>query len=133
RSDVTVSLKTNAVVARHMAILAMTGGGKTVAARRIIRELLNLRYPIVIFDPHGDYLGLWEKRDLLNGAEVKLFYPYLQVTEESRDLIGYLVRQLTQGFSDAQRQVYEEAAEKVSIGNKPITVSSFIDRVLQEL
>lgn len=32
----------------------MTGGGKTVAARRIIRELIELSYPLVIFDPHGD-------------------------------------------------------------------------------
>ena len=133
RRDVIVSLKTNALVARHMAILAMTGGGKTVAARRIIRELLALRYPIVIFDPHGDYLGLWEKRDLLGGAEIKLYYPYLQVTEDSRDLIGYLVRQLTQGFSDAQREKYEEAAEKVNIGDEPMQVTEFIDKVLQEL
>jgi uncharacterized protein len=39
RGDLGVSLKTNMVVARHMAILAMTGGGKTVASRRRIREL----------------------------------------------------------------------------------------------
>ncbi len=36
RRDVNVDILTNAVVARHMAILAMTGGGKTVAARRVI-------------------------------------------------------------------------------------------------
>lgn len=133
RSDVEVSLKTNALVARHMALLAMTGGGKTVAARRIIRELLKRRYPLVIFDPHGDYLGLWENRGGLAGAEVKLFYPYLQVTEAGRDLIGYLVRQLTQGFSDAQREKYEEAAEKVSLAGRTVRVISFIDAVLGEL
>lgn len=65
RGDLGVSLKTNMVVARHMAILAMTGGGKTVASRRIIRELLDANYPLVILDPHGDYLGFWEKRQAL--------------------------------------------------------------------
>jgi DNA helicase HerA-like ATPase len=40
RSDVDVSLSARDVVSRHLAILAMTGGGKTVAARRIIRELI---------------------------------------------------------------------------------------------
>ncbi len=134
RRDVEVSLKTNAVVARHMAILAMTGGGKTVAARRVIRELLDRRYPLVVFDPHGDYLGLWENRDqVFPDSDIKLFYPYLQVTEEGRDLIGYLVRQLTQGFSDAQREKYEEAAERVTLGSSPVRVSTFIEKVLQEL
>jgi len=133
RRDVEVSLRTNAIVARHMAILAMTGGGKTVAARRIIRELLELRYPLLIFDPHGDYLGLWENRDAMPGTVTKLFYPYLQVTEESRDLIGYLVRQLTQGFSDAQREKYEEASEKVNLDDTPVQVSVFIDQVISIL
>ena len=53
RSDVDVDLTAKQVVSRHMAILAMTGGGKTVAARRVIRELAQLKYPLVIFDPHG--------------------------------------------------------------------------------
>ncbi len=134
RRDVAVSLKTNAVVARHMAILAMTGGGKTVAARRIIRELLTRRYPLVIFDPHGDYLGLWENNKAMPGTEVKLFYPHLEVTEESRDLIGYLVSQLTQGFTDAQREKYEEASNRVTLNDdSSVTVSHFVDLVLQEL
>ena len=34
RRDVEVSLSARHVVSRHLAILAMTGGGKTVAARR---------------------------------------------------------------------------------------------------
>src|SRR5579883_2223841 len=62
RGDVEVSLSARHIVSRHLAILAMTGGGKTVAARRIIRELIDLKYPLVIFDPHGDYLGFFEKR-----------------------------------------------------------------------
>ncbi|MEJ1979020.1 MAG: DUF87 domain-containing protein [Acetobacteraceae bacterium] len=64
RDDVEVALSARQIVSRHLAILAMTGGGKTVAARRIIRELINIRYPLVIFDPHGDYLGFFEKRKL---------------------------------------------------------------------
>ena len=34
-----------------MAILAMTGGGKTVATRRIIKGLSDYGYPMLIFDP----------------------------------------------------------------------------------
>src|SRR5262249_49552645 len=35
RPNISVEIKANAVVARHIAVLAMTGGGKTVAARRV--------------------------------------------------------------------------------------------------
>lgn len=38
----------------------MTGSGKTWAARRIIEQLAGKHWPIVIFDPHGDYTGLSE-------------------------------------------------------------------------
>jgi len=48
RGDVPVSIAAKEVVSRHLAILAMTGGGKTVAARRVLRELIKLRYPLVI-------------------------------------------------------------------------------------
>ncbi len=89
-----------------MAILAMTGGGKTVAARRVIRELLEARYPLVILDPHGDYLGFWANKDKFPKNRIRLFYPSLKVKEENRDLIGYLVSQMTQGFTDPQREKY---------------------------
>lgn len=133
RPDVDVKVKTNAIVARHMAILAMTGGGKTVAARRVIRELLEAKYPLIIFDPHGDYLGLWSKRDLFPKNRIRLFYPSLTVTEENRDLVGYLVGRMTQGFSDPQKEQYQDALENVKLKGDDIGVIAFIDLLLQQL
>lgn len=133
RNDVEVEIKTNAVVARHMAILAMTGGGKTVAARRVIRELLEAQYPLLIMDPHGDYLGLWSRQDLFPKNKVRLFFPHLTVKEENRDLIGYLVAQMTQGFTDPQKEEYHKALENVSLDSSGIGVMVFIDRLLQQL
>ena len=89
----------------HMAILAMTGGGKTVAARRVIRELLEAKYPMVILDPHGDYLGFWARRDLSPKNTIKVFYPHVRVQEETRDLIAFLIREMTQGLTEPQRDV----------------------------
>ena len=132
RQDVPVRIKTNAIIARHMAILAMTGGGKTVATRRIIRELLEVKYPLVILDPHGDYLGLWEKRDLFPKNSIELFYPSLRVREENLSLVGYLVSQMTQGFTDPQKEKYYEALGKINL-NQDISVQKFIDKVLVKL
>src|SRR6185436_15244435 len=131
RSDVEVGLKTNSIVARHMAILAMTGGGKTVAARRIIRELLEARYPLVILDPHGDYLGLWLRRDLFPNNDIRLFFPSLSVKEENRDLVGYLVSRMTQGFTEPQKEIYIETLESISLDRDGIEVTRFIDLLLQ--
>ncbi|GJE26244.1 ATP-binding protein [Methylobacterium organophilum] len=107
RSDVDVTLSASRLVSRHLAILAMTGGGKTVAARRIIRELIQQRYPLLILDPHGDYIGLYKTRALLEaetpGAKIRLFYPELLVQEDGEELVTKLILQMTSGLTDPQR------------------------------
>ena len=108
RSDVDVTLSAPQLVARHLAILAMTGGGKTVAARRMIRELIAHRYPLLILDPHGDYIGLAsEQCQLLFQREapecrVALFYPQLMIRKDGEDLVTKLVDQMTSGVTEPQ-------------------------------
>lgn len=104
RKDVDIAISADRVVSRHMAILAMTGGGKTVAARRILRELIELGYPLLILDPHGDYLGLWQKRDLFKGTTVKLMYPHLAMTEQNRHIVEVLINKMTEGLTEPQRE-----------------------------
>lgn len=132
RREVPVKIKTNSIVARHMAILAMTGGGKTVAARRVIRELLREHYPLLILDPHGDYLGLWLKRDLFPENSIRLYYPSLRVREENISIVGFLVSQMTQGFTDAQKEKYYEVLGRIAL-KSDTSVLRFIDLVLGKL
>jgi len=134
RRSVEVSLKTNVIVGRHMAILAMTGGGKTVAARRIIRELLATKYPLVILDPHGDYLGVWEKRLLFPENKIKLYYPSVNVNDRNRELISFLVSRMTQGFTDPQKDKFHEAMDATDLRDgESVPVSTFISRLQQQL
>lgn len=106
RRDVEVTLSAPRLVARHLAILAMTGGGKTVAARRIIRELIGHGYPLLILDPHGDYIGLWKCREALqkeaSGCDIRLFYPDLLMQVGGEGLIEKIIGQMTDGLSEAQ-------------------------------
>jgi len=106
RSDVSVHLSARDIVSRHLAILAMTGGGKTVAARRIIRELISLKYPLVIFDPHGDYLGLYEKKSLFPGSRVRILYPVIRVRKNNVGVISELIDKMGKRLTDAQQQFY---------------------------
>jgi DNA helicase HerA-like ATPase len=106
RSDVEVTISASRLVSRHIAVLAMTGGGKTVAARRIIRELISNGYPVVILDPHGDYIGLSKCRDILRkeapNCEIALFYPELLMRQDGEDLVLKLIAQMTGGLTEPQ-------------------------------
>ena len=82
----------HAIVTRHLAILAMTGSGKTWASRRIIEELAQRGYPIVIFDPRGDYTKLGEA-DGMQGKVVRYFAQF-PLFEEDADTVAQIVNSL---------------------------------------
>lgn len=118
RSDVDVSLAANKVVSRHLAILAMTGGGKTVAARRIILALIEHGYPIVIFDPHGDYLGLYENRAKLPPCtEVKLFYPMMKVSDENVTVVSDLLAKMGKKMTEAQHDFFNKIVSETKFAD----------------
>jgi DNA helicase HerA-like ATPase len=105
RTDVRVDISAERIASRHLAIMAMTGGGKTVAARRVLREFINLGYPILIFDPHGDYLGLWEKRNLFPNNTIRLFFPHIVMTNENRRVVETLIAKMTEGLTEPQQEL----------------------------
>src|SRR6266545_4481919 len=59
--DVPVFLDINAMVQKHVSILAKTGGGKSYIAGVLIEELMKHHVTCVIVDPHGEYAALREK------------------------------------------------------------------------
>ena len=81
--DVSIYVDGHMVVSRHLAVLASTGAGKTVATRKILEELMAKRYPILIFDPHGDYAGL----HIAKKAKVTTYLPEIRLGEENPDAI----------------------------------------------
>lgn len=97
RKEIDVSVDGHTVVTRHLAILAMTGAGKSWAARRLIEQIAAKSYPIVIFDPHGDYTGLSEVEGL--GSLVDRYYATFPVFDQDvetvADVVGALGWELT--------------------------------------
>jgi uncharacterized protein len=89
RPEVNVKVDGHAIVTRHLAILAMTGAGKSWTARSIIEQLAGKNYPIVIFDPHGDYTGLADI-DQLKGR-VQRYYAQFPVFEEDSETVAQIV------------------------------------------
>ena len=104
RSTVDVKLDGHAIVTRHLAILAMTGAGKSWAARRIIEQLTSKNYPIVIFDPHGDYTGLADIDSLRD--RVTRYHATLPIFEEDADTVAQFVNNLGYPLSDPMMTVF---------------------------
>ncbi len=55
QSDVDVNVEANPILSRHLAILAMTGAGKSNTVSVLIDQLLGYNVPIFVFDMHGEY------------------------------------------------------------------------------
>lgn len=56
QDTVPVFLEVNKLVTEHLAVLAMTGSGKSYTVGRIIERLVTLHNgTVVVFDPHGEY------------------------------------------------------------------------------
>lgn len=127
RGDVPIEIAAQRIASRHLAILAMTGGGKTVAARRVIRGFIEVGYPLLILDPHGDYLGLWENQaKLFPQTKVRLFYPHIVMTHGNNEIVKILISKMTQGLTEPQQECLNWVLSQVeSKPGKPVV--DFID------
>jgi hypothetical protein len=106
RPEIDVKVDGHFVVSRHVAILAMTGAGKSWTARRTIEELAKKNYPIVIFDPHGDYTGLADVQGI--GKQVKRYYATFPVFEEDAETVASIVNTLGYELTPAMRGLFDE-------------------------
>lgn len=106
RDDVDVEVDGHAIVTRHLAILAMTGAGKSWTARRIIEQLAQKNYPIVIFDPHGDYTGLADVPAMRN--KVRRYYAQFPVFEEDSETVARIVNSLGYDLSPTMETLFSD-------------------------
>jgi uncharacterized protein len=109
RPEVDVKVDGHAIVTRHLAILAMTGAGKSWTARRIIEQLARKNYPIVIFDPHGDYTGLADLPALRD--KVHRYYAQFPVLEEDSETVARIVSSLGYELSPTMATLFSDVFE----------------------
>lgn len=106
RPEVDVRVDGHAIVTRHLAILAMTGAGKSWTARRIIEQLSAKNYPIVIFDPHGDYTGLADVPALK--GRVHRYYAQFPVFEQAPETVMTVVETLGWNLANTHRNWFDD-------------------------
>ncbi len=83
---VPVYIDVNRIVTEHLAVLAMTGAGKSYTIGRMIeRMLVDANASIVIFDPHGEY-GRAFRGGMVNFASEETYATLPE--QEARDLLA---------------------------------------------
>jgi len=92
REDVKIFVNGAPIVSRHLAILAMTGAGKSYACRTILESLAEKGYPMLILDKHGDYVGLKG----LFSQRVKIFIPKIEFLEEAEEDMVFILNGLSE-------------------------------------
>jgi len=141
RPDVPVAVKANELLNKHVAVLAMTGAGKTYATSVLLEELMRRGYPLLIIDPHGDYIGLGEGRHtnfkISNGRRGKY---NLKVFEGALALSAYgwsefveFVDNLSEEHgTPAQREILRQAYER-TVKTEHESTAAFLDAMTRNM
>ncbi len=110
--DIEVNVEGNPILNRHLAILAMTGAGKSNTVAVLMDQLLRYNIPIFVFDMHGEY----KDANFPNGA-VNVIQPKINPTYMSFYEIKRLVnipnnayiqeRHFRQAFNKSKKEINE--------------------------
>ncbi len=113
QSDVEVNVEANPILSRHLAILAMTGAGKSNTVSVLMDQMLGYDVPVFVFDMHGEYVGA----EFPNG-DVNVIRPKINPIYMSFQEIKKLVNIPTNGYIQERhfRRAFKEARKMVSEG-----------------
>ena len=114
--DVEVNVEANPILSRHLAILAMTGAGKSNTVAVLIDQLLGYSVPVFIFDMHGEYKDAEFPNGNVNVIRPKINPQYMTFYE-----IKKLVNIPTNGYIQERhfRRAFKKAKQMLSDGVAP--------------
>ncbi|SDA39741.1 helicase HerA-like domain-containing protein [Methanobrevibacter millerae] len=84
QEDVEVNVEANPMLNRHLAILAMTGAGKSNTVAVLMDQLLAYSVPIFVFDMHGEYRDAEFPNGNVNVIAPKINPTYMSFAEIKR-------------------------------------------------
>ena len=113
QSDVDVNVDANPVLSRHLAILAMTGAGKSNTVSVLIDQLLGYNVPVFVFDMHGEYKDAQFPNGDVNVIRPKINPKYMTFYE-----IKKLVNIPSNGYIQERhfRRAFKEAKKRIEDG-----------------
>ncbi len=113
QSNIDVNVEANPILNRHLAILAMTGAGKSNTVAVLIDQLVKYNVPVFVFDMHGEY----RDAEFPNG-EVNIISPRINPLYMSFQEIKKLVNISNNAFIQERhfRYAFNEAKNNISVG-----------------
>lgn len=113
QKDVNVEVNANSILTRHLAILAMTGAGKSNTVSILIEGMLKYNIPVFIFDMHGEY----KDAEFENG-EVNIIKPTINPIYMSFNEIKKLANIPNNAFKQERyfRKAFKKANKKIENG-----------------
>lgn len=115
QSDVEVNVEANPILSRHLAILAMTGAGKSNTVSVLIDQLLGYNVPVCVFDMHGEYKDAEFPNGEVNVIKPKI-NPQFMTFNEIKRLVniptnGYIQeRHFRRAFKQARKMIEDSVA-----------------------
>jgi len=131
--DVPVKLDANKLCSRHLAILAITGMGKSNTVSVLLSELNKLNATVLVFDIHGEYKNI-ESYDEDNKLKINIIKPKINIynigSGTLADLAGVDVQ------ATKQRPYIRRAVKNVKDNNQEVDFNSaedYIKCIIEEL
>ncbi|TXT55425.1 MAG: putative DNA helicase [Candidatus Thorarchaeota archaeon] len=116
--DVRVEIDVNELVRRHLAILAITGGGKGNTVAMVTSQILEMGGAVVVIDPHSEYLPMREdfgdkvKAFSVNEDLSKQIYP-LRFKYNSFSANDFISMLRIPSTANLQRKLFRDAFAKL--------------------
>ncbi len=114
--DVDVKVNLTRLLQKHLAILAMSGAGKSYATSVLIEELLDRREDlgkigVVLIDVHGEYLGFSERSKEQDYSTKTKVFSHIKIGVP--DLSAGMISELVPGMSSVQRRELAKTLEGI--------------------
>ena len=115
QSEVDVNVEANPILSRHLAILAMTGAGKSNTVSVLIDQILKYGVPIFVFDMHGEYVDAEFPNGEVNVIKPKI-NPHYMAFYEIKKLVNipgnaYIQERIFRSaFKSAKKQMKDGTA-----------------------
>ncbi|ABR54484.1 protein of unknown function DUF87 [Methanococcus vannielii SB] len=130
-ADSKVKLDVNKLCSRHLAILAITGMGKSNTVSVILEQLNNIKATVLVFDMHREYVELESKNSEIRKNIIK---PKINVYNMSYDALMDLSGVDSQ--ATVQRALGRRAMKKIKESFKEVdfnAVDEYINAIINEL
>ncbi|MEK6924330.1 MAG: ATP-binding protein, partial [Candidatus Micrarchaeota archaeon] len=136
--DVAVKLDLNRLLQKHLAILGISGSGKSVCATVLIEELLSRppeagRMAVVVFDVHGEYSCFADRKRNPSFAEKAFLVDCTQVRLATHKLSGGRLRDYLPEVSGTQARDFDKVVRGLKQRMKEGGIAPSLQEVIAEV